>query len=102
MTVARAIAERLAKLVGVVLIVSFLTFCLTKMLPGNPVQQILQSEYTDLEVRAAVEKDLGLDKPFFQQYWDYIRGVVTEGDLGKSYKQGTPTTTRLACPPRSS
>jgi peptide/nickel transport system permease protein len=96
MTAARAIVVRLAKLVGVVLIVSFLMFCLTKMLPGNPVQQLLQSEYTNLELREAVERDLGLDKPFLQQYWDYIRGVVTEGDLGKSYQQGTPTTTRLA------
>jgi peptide/nickel transport system permease protein len=96
MNVARAIAVRLAKLLGVVLIVSFLTFSLTKMLPGNPVQQILQSEYTNEELREAVERDLNLDKPFFEQYGSYIWGVVSEGDLGKSYQQGTPTTESLA------
>ena len=31
-----------------------------------------------------------------QQYWLYISGVVTEGDLGKSYQQDTPTTTLMA------
>lgn len=96
MHIARTAVVRLAKLVLVVLIVSFLTFTLTKMLPGNPVQQILQTEYDNEELREAVEKDLNLDKPFFEQYGSYIWGVVTEGDLGYSYQQGIPTTTYLS------
>ncbi len=96
MAIVRGALVRLVKLLTVVLIVSLLTFTLTKLLPGNPVQQILQSEYTDTELRTVVEQDLGLDKPWYEQYWKFISGVVTDGDLGKSYQQQTPTTTYLS------
>jgi len=39
MHIARSLLPKLAKLLGVVLIVSFLTFCLTKILPGDPVKR---------------------------------------------------------------
>jgi len=86
MRIVRTVAERLAKLLVVVLIVSFLTFLLTKLLPGNPVNLILGPETaSNPEAVAAVEKRLGLDKPFFEQYGSYLHGVVTEFDLGRAY-----------------
>jgi peptide/nickel transport system permease protein len=96
MRIARSVLPKLAKLLGVVLIVSFLTFSLTKALPGDPVQQILQSEYDNQELREAVEEDLGLDKPFLVQYWLYMKGVVVDQDFGRSYQQDIPTTTLMA------
>lgn len=95
-----AIAIRALKLAAVVLIVSFLTFSLTKLLPGDPVAFLLGPQASNPEQRAAVVADLGLDKGFFQQYWDYIRGVLG-GDLGKSYISNRQTTTLLetALPP---
>ncbi len=85
MRMVRTVLERLAKLLVVVLIVSFLTFLLTKLLPGNPVNVILGPEASNPESFAAVEKELGLDKPFFEQYFSYISGVVTDFDLGRAY-----------------
>ncbi len=85
MRTVRTVLERLAKLLGVVLIVSFLTFLLTKLLPGNPVNVILGPEASNPESFAAVERELGLDKPFFEQYFSYIGGVVTDFDLGRAY-----------------
>jgi len=96
MHIARSAAVKLAKLLGVVLIVSFLTFMLIKALPGDPVDQILGPESTNEELRAAVEEKYKLDEPLLVQYWDYMKGVVTEGDLGRSYQQDTPTTTLMA------
>jgi peptide/nickel transport system permease protein len=96
MTIARTVLERLAKLIVVVLIVSFLTFLLTKMLPGSPLVTILGSEVSNDEARTALESRLGLDKPFHEQYLGYLHGVVVEQDLGKSYSQDIPTTTSLA------
>jgi peptide/nickel transport system permease protein len=96
MHIARSVLSKLAKLLGVVLIVSFLTFCLTKILPGDPVTFLLGPESTNEELRAALEEDLGLDKSFPEQYWLFISGVVTEGDFGQSYQQGIPTTTLMA------
>jgi peptide/nickel transport system permease protein len=96
MPIARQAATKIARLIGIVLIVSFLTFSLTKMLPGNPVQQILQAEYNNTELREAVEEKYGFDKPFLTQYWLFMKGVVTEQDLGRSYQQDIPTTTLIS------
>ena len=85
MRIVRTVLVRLAKLLAVVLIVSFLTFCLTKLLPGNPVNVILGPDASDPEAVAAVEESLGLDDPFFEQYVGYVSGVVTDFDLGRAY-----------------
>jgi len=95
-TFARSALVRLAKLLAVIFAVSFLTFMLTKLLPGSPVDVILGPEAGNDEARAAVEERLGLDEPVFQQYLSYIHGVIFEQDLGKSYSQDIPTTTYLA------
>ena len=96
MSVVRAVLERLSKLLVVVLIVSFLTFMLTKLLPGDPISLILGSESSNKVARAALEQKLGLDRPLPVQYWEYIKGVALHGDLGKSYGTDTPTTESLA------
>ena len=94
MGAARSVVTKLLRLLAVVLIVSFLTFSLTKLLPGDPVNVILGPQASNQEVRAAVEKDLGLDKPFFGQYVSYI-GSAIQGDLGRSYTSKFETTTLL-------
>jgi len=96
MTIVRTVLDRLVKLLVVVLIVSFLTFLLTKLLPGSPINTILGPQASNPTARAALESQLGLDKPFFEQYFSYIHGVVVEQDLGKSYSQDIPTTSSLA------
>ena len=96
MTIVRTVLDRLVKLLVVVLIVSFLTFLLTKLLPGSPVNTILGPQASNEAARTALESRLGLDKPFYEQYASYIHGVVVEQDLGKSYSQDVPTTTSLA------
>jgi peptide/nickel transport system permease protein len=95
MTYVRSATVRMLKLLTVILIVSFLTFMLTKLLPGSPVNLILGSEASNPEARAALEARLGLDDPILVQYWNYITGVLG-GDLGKSYLQDIPTTTYLS------
>ena len=94
MRILKGVVTRLAKLLSVVLIVSFLTFSLTKLLPGDPVVVILGPQYSNEEVRAAVTEDLGLDKPFFVQYVDYVWGAM-HGDLGRSYTSKFETTELL-------
>lgn len=96
MTIARTVLERLAKLLVVVLIVSFLTFMLTKLLPGSPINTILGSEASNPIAKAALENKLGLNKPFHEQYFGYLHDVIFEQDLGKSYSQDIPTTTSLS------
>lgn len=85
MKIVRTVLERVARLAVVVLIVSFLTFMLTKLMPGGLVNTLLGPEASNPEARAALEAELGLDRPLLVQYWDYISGVVLRGDLGISY-----------------
>jgi peptide/nickel transport system permease protein len=94
MGVLKNVIVRLVKLLAVVLIVSFLTFSLTKIIPGDPVNVILGPQASEPELRAAVEKDLGLDKSFLEQYGSYVNGAV-HGDLGRSYVSKFETTTLL-------
>ncbi len=84
----RAVLQRVIKLTIVILIISFLTFILTKLLPGDPVNTILGPQASDPAARAAVTRDLGLDKPFFTQYFDWLGGVVFHFDFGRAYSSG--------------
>jgi peptide/nickel transport system permease protein len=84
------------KLLAVVLIVSFLTFVLTKLLPGDPANSILGSQASNKSAVAAVHKELGLDKPFFSQYVHYLDRVVLHFDFGRAYSNGFQVRSLLA------
>jgi peptide/nickel transport system permease protein len=63
-------------------LVSILVFAATQVLPGNTADAILGRTAT-AEQKAIYTKQLGLDKPLWQQYWSWFSGVL-HGDLGHS------------------
>jgi peptide/nickel transport system permease protein len=68
---------------------SVLIFVLLRLAPGNIVDILFESAgYVDARDRAAIEKDLGMDRPYYAQYLTWIGGLMT-GDLGKSYRLET-------------
>lgn len=64
--------------------VTFSTFVLGNYGPGDPVQ-VLMGQHNNPEVVERIRKEKGLDRPFYIQYADYVRGVL-RGDLGESFK----------------
>ncbi len=90
----RLLGRRLMQLVVVLLVVSFFTFLLIRLLPGDPVQTIIPFGQGPAfaHERALLRADLGLNKGFFAQYWDYLTGLV-QGHLGHQYSSGTPVST---------
>lgn len=62
------------------LFVSLLFFLVNILLPGDWVSQFI----LDAEAAAALRESLGLDRPLWQQYWDWLTGVFTL-DLGQSF-----------------
>lgn len=70
------------------LIVSLLIFLVTQALPADPASAILGREATP-EALAAIRADLGLDRPWYVQYLDWLLGVLT-GDFGTSYATRMP------------
>ena len=76
--------------------ISFLTFGLTYLSPGDPAE-IMLTECGNLptpELLAKTRAELGLDKPFLVQYGNWLKGVVT-GDMGISYSFKVPVIDKL-------
>ncbi len=82
------ISRRLLILPVVLLGVSMLVFMVIHLVPGNPAQVIAGADAPP-ETVAAIEKDLGLDRPLPEQYWRYLTRVV-QGDLGTSLRSNRP------------
>jgi len=75
------IIRRIFWLAVVLLVVSFVTFSLMHLVPGGPWDR--EKELAPQVVEALNQK-YGLDKPFLNQYGDYLWGLL-HGDLGVSY-----------------
>ncbi|MCQ2373431.1 MAG: ABC transporter permease [Phascolarctobacterium sp.] len=88
----KQIAARLGQIILVLLGISFITFALVMLAPGDVVRQMIAGG-SDLQITQAeidaVRKQLGLDKPFFFQYLDWLGRAVT-GDLGTSFMAKKP------------
>ena len=69
--------------------ISILVFGLVR-LSGNPVD-LFRTPTSTPEELANIQEQLGLDKPFPEQYWIFFKGIV-QGDLGFSYIKKKPVT----------
>ncbi|GAA1326727.1 ABC transporter permease [Leucobacter albus] len=65
-------------------------FFLLRLVPGDPAVMILGDRATP-EALQALRAELGLNAPLWQQYLDFLRGVITRGDTGDSLVTGVPT-----------
>jgi peptide/nickel transport system permease protein len=80
---------RLLQLIPVLLMVSVFVFVMVYALPGDVIDALAgDSEAQDPAVRAALEKELGLDKPFYVRYFIWLGKIVLHGDFGKSITTG--------------
>jgi peptide/nickel transport system permease protein len=86
---ARGFARNLLRLAVTLLIVSFLSFLLINLLPGDPALQIVGIQYANEENVAQVREELGFDKPILVRYANWL-GDAAQGDLGRSYRSRQP------------
>jgi peptide/nickel transport system permease protein len=70
------------------------TFFLLRLVPGDPAQAILGDQATNASVEALRIK-LGLTKPLWQQFVDFVVQLVTHGDTGASLVSGASTRTLI-------
>ncbi len=78
--------KRILISIPILLTVVTLVFFLVRSMPGGPAIAVL-GDYASKEAVEALEKEMGLDIPIWQQYLIYI-GNIFHGDLGKSYLDG--------------
>ncbi|MCQ4272317.1 ABC transporter permease [Pseudomonas kuykendallii] len=79
------IARRVVYSILILLGVTLITYLLLFMLPADPARQIAGRSATP-EIVANIRHQLGLDLPFYQQYFQYLKGLL-HGDLGRSFIQ---------------
>ncbi|MGA4507275.1 ABC transporter permease [Propionibacteriaceae bacterium G1746] len=84
----RAVLIRLATLVASLLGSSLVVFLAVQTLPGDLAGAILGTSATPERV-AALRAELGLDRPWYVRYGDWLAGFV-RGDLGSSALNGEP------------
>ena len=80
------VLQRLLLALIVVLGVTFVVFLIMQIVPGDPARVVLGPYANDESVRGLRER-LGLDRPFFEQYFSWLGGVV-QGDFGQSLLNG--------------
>ncbi len=88
MRLARYALRRLLFVIPVVLGAIFITFLLTRIVPGNPIERVA-GPYADDERVAEMKREANLDKPFYAQFVIYL-GELLRGDLGTSYTTAQP------------
>jgi peptide/nickel transport system permease protein len=71
---------------------TMMIFCIMRILPGDPLGTFMTGDYfrimTDEEVEL-LREDLGLNKPLYLQYWEWVRDVMT-GSFGRSHHRNDP------------
>jgi oligopeptide transport system permease protein len=79
--VTKFVVRRLIWTIPVILLVILMTFTMMRMIEGNPFRT--SERAVPAEIQANLERKYGLDDPWYIQYANYVKGVVTF-DLGPS------------------
>ncbi len=79
----RFLLRRLLVAIPTMLLVVTLAFFMMRAAPGSP---FVNERQLSPEVEKAVMAKYGMDRPLAEQYFNYVRDVVTKGDLGPSLK----------------
>ena len=95
MKIVTFVARRLVGMIAILLVVSFLVFCLLSLAPGDPAITLLggPSKATP-EAIAQVRALYHLDEPLLTQYWYWLQGVL-RFDFGRSISSQLPVTETL-------
>ena len=76
------------------LVVSACLFFLTRAIPDSPARIVLGQDVTEAQI-VQFEHDQGLDRPVLVQLGTWLSGIVTRGDLGRSFITGRPVSREI-------
>ncbi|WP_374712920.1 nickel ABC transporter permease [Symbiobacterium terraclitae] len=93
----RYAARRLLLVLPVLFGVTLLVFLLFYLTPGDPTRAILgqEAQGASAEDIERLRHQLGLDRPWYEQYFDFLAGAV-QGDLGRSFRGDRPVAGEIA------
>ena len=90
----KLILRRLGLGILTLFLVSVVVFGATQALPGDPARAILGKQAADKAMYEALRLQLHLNRPRYEQYGIWLKGIVT-GHLGTSTASGEPVTTLI-------
>lgn len=83
---ARFIIRRLLWVIVLLLVVSFVTFVIFYVFPSADPATLRAGRQPNPQLVAQIRHNLGLDNPWYQQYFDYLKRLVLHFDFGYSYQ----------------
>ena len=95
------IIRRLLLMIPTMLVVSMVVFLMIRLIPGSVVEimafRMMQSQSGGGEpvTVESIRHSLGLDLPMHVQYMDWMEGIVTRGDFGRSLWTDRPVTQEI-------
>jgi peptide/nickel transport system permease protein len=90
----RFIVRRLLGMIPLMLGITFITFAIVHLVPGNPISKLPSDPRVRPQNQELLERSLGLDKPWPVQYVDWL-GKLVRGDLGISLTNFRPVKDRI-------
>jgi peptide/nickel transport system permease protein len=87
------IIRRLLWVIVLLFAVSFITFLIFYLLPSADPAQLRAGRQPSPALIASIRHQLGLDKPFYTQYFDYMKALILHFNFGYSYQFNTPVRT---------
>ncbi|MEG1496325.1 MAG: ABC transporter permease [Clostridiales bacterium] len=89
--VKKNLIKRILQILMVLMGISFLTFCLTYLAPGDPVRTMYAASgvIPSEDILDQAREELGLNKPFLVQYGTWLFNCF-HGDFGTSYSMNKP------------
>ncbi|WP_406187666.1 ABC transporter permease [Streptomyces sp. NBC_01006] len=88
----RYVARRLLQMIPVFFGTTLLIFFMVYSLPGDPVAGLFGDKGADPATLAALRHEHGLDLPWWQQYYNYMTGILFHFDFGQQIRSGREIT----------
>src|SRR5438093_13137353 len=89
------IVQRLLSLIPLVLAVALFSFVLIDAAPGDFLTELSLDPHVSPETIASLRTRYGLDRPWYVQYFKWVRGIAT-GDFGYSFSYNRPVINLIA------
>lgn len=95
---ARFVIERFLGMIVTLFVVSIMVFFIMELPPGDYADRFAFRKFSGLGLTVtaadiqAIRVELGLDRPVWVRYWDWIGNIVLRGDFGMAYAFETPVT----------
>ena len=91
----RYIIRRLLWAFVTLVLVSFVTFLIFYVLPPGDPAVLRAGHFPNPQLLIHIRHVLGLDKPFWVQYWHYVRAIFLHFNFGYSYQYSQPVATMI-------